>query len=356
MGELNRLLIVDDEPFVLSSLTRLLRRDGYEVMTADAPSRGLAMLEQGSVGVIISDYRMPEMDGVQLLRRAREVAPHAIRIILSGYAETHAILSAVNDGGIHKYLTKPWNDEQVRLEIKSGFELYHLAATNRELQERLSRQNEELRTLAQSLAVEQARQREIFSATIEMLVSLPRLKRPKETLNGDRTQVVCRAIGERLGLDDTRLSHLDLAARLHDVGNLGVDPMILLKNGPLDSEETHAVQQHAVVPGQLLSGVPGMETVVRVLRSHHENFDGSGYPEGLSGAAIPELSRVLRLGDTYQALRSRRPYREPMTPVQAMMHIEREAGRAFDPTLIEPLTHAIAGIEGVRSNDVKMSR
>jgi putative two-component system response regulator len=342
-----RLLLVDDEPFVLSALTRLLRRDGYEVITADAPSRGLAVLQEQPIGVIISDYRMPEIDGVQLLRRAREVAPHAIRIILSGYAETHAILSAVNDGGIHKYLTKPWNDEQIRLEIKSAFELYQLAATNRELQERLSCQNEELRTLAKSLAVEQAQQREIFRTAIEMLASIPKLNSPKEVRHSDRVQVLCRSIGERLGWDGGRLTQLDLAARLHDVGNLAVDTRILLKNGPLDSEETRMVQQHSVVPGQLLCGLPGMETVVQILRSHHENFDGSGYPDGLSGDAIPELSRLLRLAHTYEALCSHRPYRGPLTPDQAILEIEREAGRAFDPILIEPLKRAIREIQPV---------
>ncbi|HET8760386.1 MAG TPA: HD domain-containing phosphohydrolase [Nitrospiria bacterium] len=343
----NRLLIVDDEPFVLSALTRLLRRDGYEVITANAPSRGLAILQEQSVGVIISDYRMPEMDGVQLLRRAREVAPSAIRIILSGYAETHAILSAVNDGGIHKYLTKPWNDEQIRLEIKSGFELYRLAVTNRELQETLTRQNEELRTLTKSLAVEQDRQREIFRTTIEMLVSLPKLNSPKEVRQSDRVQAICRATGEHLGLTDDELAHLDLAARLHDVGNLAVDIRILLKSGALDPEETRAVQQHAVVPGHLLSGVPGMETVVQLLRSHHENFDGSGYPDRLSGSSIPALSRILRLVDAYEALRSHRPYRESISAGQAITHIEREAGRAFDPVLIEPFKQVIKGVEGI---------
>lgn len=345
--ELNRLLIVDDEPFVLSALKRLLRRDGYEVMTAEVPSRGLALLQEEPIGVIISDYRMPEMDGVQLLRRAREVAPYAIRIILSGYAETHAILSAVNDGGIHKYLTKPWNDEQVRLEIKSGFELYHLAATNRELQETLRRQNEELRTLAASLAVEQARQREVFLATIEMLMAFPQLNRSTEIRHSDRVQAVCLATGEQLNWGEDRLTPLHLAARLHDVGNLAVDTGILLKNGLLNAEETRAVQQHAVVPGQLLSGVPGMETVVRILRSHHENFDGSGYPDGLSGGAIPPPSQVLRLADTYEALCSRRPYREAVTSDQAIATIEREAGRAFDPALLDPFKRAIKGIQGV---------
>ncbi|MEW6683088.1 MAG: HD domain-containing phosphohydrolase [Nitrospirota bacterium] len=337
----SRLLIVDDEPFVLSALTRLLRRDGYEVVTATGPGLGIELLQAQAVGVIVSDYRMPEMDGVEFLRRAREVVPDAIRIILSGYAETHAILSAVNNGGIHKYLTKPWNDEQLRLEIKSGFDLYHLAATNRELQETLSRQNEELRTLAKSLAVEQARQREIFRSTIEVLVTLPKLNSPAVVRHSNRVERLCRAVGEQLGWNDDAMAQLDLAARLHDVGNLAVDFRILLKSGSLNAEERSAVQQHAVVPEQLLSGVPGLETAVQVLRSHHENFDGSGYPDGLAGAAIPRSSQILHLADTYEALCSQRPYREAVAPDKAIMEIERDVGRAFDPTLIEPFKLAV---------------
>jgi response regulator RpfG family c-di-GMP phosphodiesterase len=347
MSAPSRLLIVDDEPFVLSALTRLLRRDGYEVVTADRPGRGIELLLEQGVGVIVSDYRMPEMDGVQFLRRAREVVPDAIRIILSGYAETHAILSAVNNGGIHKYLTKPWNDEQLRLEIKSAFELYHLAVTNRELQETLRRQNEELRTLAKTLAGEQARQREIFRSTIEMLVTLPKLNSPAVVRHSDRVERLCGAVGEQLQWSGEVMGQLDLAARLHDVGNLAVDSRILLKKSSLDAGERCAVQQHAVIPEQLLSGVPGMEAAVQILRSHHENFDGSGYPDGLSGTSIPRSSQILHLADAYEALCSQRSYRDAVTPERAMVEIERGAGRVFDPMLIEPFKLAVGKMPGL---------
>lgn len=336
------LLIVDDEQYVLSALQRLLRRDGYEIVTVDTPTRALALMGERDVGVIISDYRMPEMDGVQFLRRAREAAPEAIRIILSGYAEIHVILSAVNDGGIHKYLTKPWNDEQLRLEVKASFDLYLLAKTNRVLQETLQHRNDELLALAKSLEAEQARQRESFRSTIEMLVALPKLKDPAEVVHTERVRTLCRLIGERLGWAPDRLGQLDLAARLHDIGNLGVDSRILLKNGLLDPEERRAVQRHAVYPEQILQGVAGMEGVVQVLRSHHENFDGSGYPDGLRGAAIPPASQILHLADTFDALCSQRPHRSPKTTQEAVAHITRESGQTFDPELMEPFAAAIA--------------
>jgi response regulator RpfG family c-di-GMP phosphodiesterase len=339
------LLIVDDEPFVLSALTRLFRKDQHDVVTVESPTRALAVLQERPVGVIVSDYRMPEMDGVQFLRQAREVAPESIRIILSGYAEIHAILSAVNDGGIHKYLTKPWNDEQLRLEVKAGFDQYVLTKTNRVLQETLQRRNDELLALTHSLEAEQRRQQDSFRATIEMLVTLPRLKDPAEVVHTERVRTLCRALAEGLGWSAEQTDPLDLAARLHDVGNLGVDSRILLKNGSLDAEERRAVQLHTIYPEQILNGVRGMEDVIRVLRSHHENFDGSGYPDGLSGGAIPRSSQVLYLADTYDALCSERPYRRPMTGEEAVAQVRRGSGRSFDPELMEPFCRAVEMME-----------
>jgi response regulator RpfG family c-di-GMP phosphodiesterase len=339
------LLIVDDEQYVLSALKRLFRKDTHEVIAVEAPSRALEVLRERQVAVIVSDYRMPEMDGVQFLRQAREVAPEAIRIILSGYAEIHAILSAVNDGGIHKYLTKPWNDEQLRLEVKAGFDQYVLSKTNRVLQETLQHRNEELLGLTRSLEAEHARQQENFRATIEMLVAVPKMKHPEELVHTERVRAICRAMGETMGWTPDDIESLGLAARLHDIGNLGVDARILLKEGELSAEERSEVQQHTVYPGKMLHGVTGMEKIVRILRSHHENFDGSGYPDGLKGDAIPRASQILYIADAYDALRLRRPYRLPLTPEEAVALITHTAARCFDPDLIEPFRAVVNTIE-----------
>lgn len=338
------LLLVDDETFVLSSLGRLFRKDGHEIVAVETPQKALDVLASRVVAVIVSDYRMPEIDGVQLLRRAREIAPDAIRILLSGYAEINAIITAVNDGGIHKYLTKPWNDEQLRLEVKAGFDQYRLAKTNRVLQTTLQRRNTELLDLMKSLEAEKARQQESFRTTIEMLVALPKMKDPS-VVHTERVRAVCCAMATTIGWQADEAALLDLAARLHDVGNLGVDSRILLKDGSLTSDERQAVQQHTTHPAQILSGVRGMDEVIRVIRSHHENFDGSGYPDGLKGKAIPRASQVLHLADMYDALCSFRPYRKPMSPQEALVYIPKEMGRCFDPALIEPFRSAIDMIE-----------
>jgi len=343
------LLLVDDESFVLSSLGRLFRKDGYDIVGVETPQKGMEILTSRAVAVIVSDYRMPEMDGVQFLRRAREIAPDAIRIILSGYAEINAIITAVNDGGIHKYLTKPWNDEQLRLEVKAGFDQYLLTRTNRVLQETLQQRNAELLELTKSLEAEKERQQESFRTTIEMLVALPKMKDPAAVIHTERVRAICRAMATTVGWPEDEMELLDLAARLHDVGNLGVDSRILLKDGALTSEERQAVQQHTIHPAQILAGVRGMDEVVRVIRSHHENFDGSGYPDGLKGEAIPRASQMLYLADMYDALCSVRPYRKPMRPQEALEHITKEVGRSFDPALIDPFRAAIDMIECSRA-------
>jgi len=182
-----------------------------------------------------------------------------------------------------------------------------------------------------------------------MLVALPKMKDPSAVIHTERVRAVCRAMAATIGWSADETELLDLAARLHDVGNLGVDSRILLKDGALTPEERQAVQQHTIHPAQILAGVRGMDDVVRVIRSHHENFDGSGYPDGLKGEAIPRASQMLYLADMYDALCSVRPYRKPMSPQEALAHMTKETGRCFDPALIEPFRSAIDLIECSRA-------
>jgi len=147
-----RVLLVDDEQSILSSLKRLLRREGYEIHTADSGVEALRVInEREPFDLVMSDFRMPGMTGAELLRKVRDHSPDTIRIILSGYSEVHAIIDAINDGAIYKYLTKPWNDEELKLHIRRALEQRALEDTNVKLAEEISRQNEKLRELNAAL-------------------------------------------------------------------------------------------------------------------------------------------------------------------------------------------------------------
>jgi len=152
MGEPTRILFVDDEQNVLRSLTRLFLDDPYEVLTAPSGAEGLLILERcGTVPVVIADYRMPGMNGVEFLGEVRKGWPETVRIVLSGYADTDAIISAINEGQIYRFVAKPWNDAELRVTIANALELYDLGRTNHELTEELRRKNDELMTLNQDL-------------------------------------------------------------------------------------------------------------------------------------------------------------------------------------------------------------
>ncbi len=160
----HRILAVDDEVNILSSLRRLLRRENYELLTANSGEEGLKILkEQGEVNLIISDQRMPGMQGVEFLKKAMEIYPDIIRIILSGYTDVTAITSAINEGHIYQFILKPWNDEGLKSIIKRALEQWELQMENRELTEKIKKQNEELKILNEDLEKKvEERTRELF--------------------------------------------------------------------------------------------------------------------------------------------------------------------------------------------------
>ena len=152
MGEPIRILCIDDEQNVLRSLTRLFLDDPYEILTATSGAEGLLILDQsGTVPVVISDYRMPGMNGVEFLSEVRKRWPETVRIVLSGYADTGAVVSAINEGQIYRFVAKPWNDDELRVTVANALERYDLGRKNLELTEELRRKNDELTALNRDL-------------------------------------------------------------------------------------------------------------------------------------------------------------------------------------------------------------
>ncbi|MBI4715342.1 MAG: response regulator [Nitrospirae bacterium] len=307
MPEPHRLLLVDDEENILRALYRSLRKEGYEILMTTDPLEGLGLLREKAVSLILSDYRMPAMDGVKFLREAQAIHPDSIRIILSGYAEGGAVISAINEGGVYKFLTKPWEDDQLRVEIRRALERYDLARNNQGLLEEIRRQNEELVQLNRRLHENMAALQESVVRTIETLSLLPVLKDPHLTGHPDGVSVFCRRVGERLGLGPEDLRDLETAAKLHDIGNIAVDSSVLNKPGPLTHVERTEVERHVVLADEVLRPLMGFERIRRIIRHHHERFDGGGYPDGLKGDDIPLLSRIIYLSDVYDSLMSPRP-------------------------------------------------
>lgn len=329
------ILIVDDEINILNALYRVFRKEGYEILKTDNPIEAIEILKGHKIHLIISDYRMPEMDGVTFLREAMKLQPDAIRMVLSGYAESSAIISAINDGGIYKFITKPWEDDLLRVEVRHALERYELEHLNSRLLEDVKRRNEVLKDVNQLLSEKIDEIQEGIVNTIEMLSYLSKTKDPKLPDNIEVTSRFGLEVGKRLGIGENDLRNLDRAIRLHDIGNVGIDSCILNKSGALTPEERIEVRRHPAIGEAVLSFLTGFEQVSKIVRHHHEYYDGGGYPDGLKGEDIPLLSRILHIVDVYDSLISSRPYRSAMNDKDVKKILIDGRERMFDPMVLD---------------------
>ncbi|MGB8510613.1 MAG: HD domain-containing phosphohydrolase, partial [Pyrinomonadaceae bacterium] len=323
-----KILLVDDEPANLRLLERLFRRD-YQVLTASSGEAALQLLSQHDVALLMTDQRMPGMTGIELLKQTSLMRPHTVRIILTGYTEVGALVEAINCGQVYKYVTKPWNNDELRLTVERAIEHYE---TNRSRHE-LERANQRLSVNLKEMT------RGIVRAIVDALEA------KDEHLHGHarRASGYAVAIGRRMRLDVSQLEEISLAALLHDIGKIGTPDHILLKPGVYDEAERAVIQLHAERGARMLAGVPEMGDVVSAVRHHHENWDGSGYPEGLSGEQIPLASRIILVADAYDAMTSPRPHREAFDHETAVANLQRGAGTHFDPQVVR----AFCGLEEI---------
>ena len=314
-----KIMVVDDEPANLRLLERLFRRD-YQVLSAGSGQEALRLLEQHDVALLITDQRMPGMTGIELLKRAAELRPHMVRIILTGYTDMEALVEAINCGQVYRYATKPWNNDDLRLTAARALEHYEATRGQHEL----ARANERL----------QARLLEMTRGFVRTIADALEAKDEYTHGHARRVSGYAAAIGRRMGLRDSELEQLTLAALLHEIGKIATPDRILLKPDALTEEERSIVRQHAERGARMLSGVPEMEEVAAAVRHHHEHWDGTGYPEGLSGEMIPLASRIIHVAAAYDAMTSPRSFREACDHERALTTLERQSGAQFDPAVV----------------------
>jgi putative nucleotidyltransferase with HDIG domain len=313
----HKVMIVDDEPANLRLLERLFRRD-YQVISAGSGEEALRLLEQHDVALLITDQRMPGMTGIELLKRVAPLRPQMARIILTGYTDVTSLVEAINCGQVYKYVTKPWSNDDLRLTVARAIEHYETNRSRHELaltNERLvGRMKEMTRGFARAIA--------------------DAMEAKDEYIQGHARRVRGYAAAVGRGLGEGALEQLLLAAFLHDIGKISTPDHILLKPGPLTHEEGARMRQHARRGARMLTGIIGLEDAADAVLHHHEHFDGTGYPDGLSGEQIPLLSRIILVADAYDAMTSPRPFRDACSHVKAVAQLWKDAGVRFDPDIV----------------------
>ncbi len=317
-GHGERVLVADDSEANRELLLELLTAEGYYVVPAASGSEALEQIRNGSIDLALLDVVMPRPTGFeicQLMKTSAETRLIPVVLLTSLNSEGDRLRGIMC--GADDFLTKPVNKHELLARV---FSLLRLKQFTDELD------NAESVLFSLALAIE--------------------AKDPYTEGHCDRLSKYSVSLGERLGLSDELLTALRRGGSIHDIGKLAVPEHILLKPGPLDSEERRIMQQHTIIGERICAPLRSFRNVLPIIRHHHERWDGSGYPDGLKGDAIPLTARILQITDVYDALTTARPYRQALPVPEALAIMRAEASRGwwdesllneFESRVLEPV-------------------
>jgi response regulator RpfG family c-di-GMP phosphodiesterase len=344
------LLLVDDEKAITRALQRLFRKEGYKILTAESGSEGLQKLEQSSesVSLIISDQRMPEMNGAQFLEKAKSLYPEAVRYLLTGYSDMEAVIHAVNKGEINRYLTKPWNDEDLLLQVRQSLEHFELSSENQRLTALTIKQNKELSELNKGLEKKvEERTKEVvkknsalekinrmleqsFMDSIRLLVSMVETLNPLLGKQMRQVAHLSRQVAEEFDLDKAELDKIEMAGMIHDIGLLGFADDLWCKDPKqMTEEQFNMYSEHPIIASIILENIERLSDVGEIVLYHHEYMNGEGFPNGLKGKQIPLGSRILLAVTDYCRIQSTWPRNLRKLISYTRKHFEAEVWKGF---------------------------
>ena len=345
-----KILVVDDEILNRKLIQAMLKPQGYEVSLAVDGADCLAQVEVDPPDLILMDIMMPNMNGFEVVAKLKAKARLAVIPVVMVTA-----LQDINDRvkalevGADDFLTKPVDRMELRARVRSLLKVKayndHMANYRRELEEEVARRTEEVRRAHEKLR----------DASLETIFRLARAAEYKDEDTGAHLismSHISAHLAKCLGLNTTVVDRILYASPMHDIGKIGIPDRILTKNGPLNDEEWGIMRMHPIYGGQILEGSDiGFLSLGEVISlTHHEKWDGSGYPHGLAGTQIPLAGRVVAVADVFDALRSKRPYKPPLTMEQTVDIIRSGRGTHFDPQVVDVLLDNLDDVTKIWDN------
>jgi response regulator RpfG family c-di-GMP phosphodiesterase len=356
-----KVLLVDDEESILNSLRRLLRGQPYEVLLATSGAQALEVMAQQSIDLVMTDARMPNMDGATLLARIHQLYPTTTRILLTGYADMPTIIKAINEGQIHRYISKPWNDEEMLLTLRQALAHQHSECERQRLEQLTRLQNDQLKSLnitlekhvaartaelqqtadMLDLAYEELKHSYVTGTEVFSLLANLRLPPAKQT-NRQIIELV-RVYCKLHGVDEGSTRDLTMAAALYNIGKLSwTDSMMTAPADLLHHNDRERYRGYPKQSESLLMTLDPMKDAARLILHHQERWDGSGFPDRLKGEAIPFGSRLLKLAVDFIELQRGLILERQMNSDEALVYIRSYAGRLYDPELVEDFIQVCA--------------
>ncbi|MFH0730786.1 MAG: two-component system response regulator [Pseudomonadota bacterium] len=349
------IMVVDDTPANLKLLEQMLQSQRYRVLAFSSGKLALKAAAENPPDLILLDIRMPEMDGFEVCRRLKidDVLKEIPVLFISALSEAADKVMAFSVGGVD-YVTKPFQIEEVHARVETHLRL-------RKLQRELEKHNLHLEELVKEKI------REISDSQLATIRAVSKLAESRDDDTGqhiDRTQIFSKVLAEKMRgnpryagrISDTFVDNIYHASPLHDIGKVGIPDNILLKPGKLTPEEFEIMKTHTLIGAKTLQTIHGkypknafINMGITIARSHHEKWDGSGYPDGLAGEDIPLAARIMAVSDVYDALRSERPYKPAFTHEKSCGIIIEGAGRHFDTAVINAFTELETAFAEIRN-------
>lgn len=349
-------LFVDDEAHILSAIRRLIRPLNINAHFANSGAEGLSLLEQHPVDLIVSDMRMPEMDGATFLAKVQERWPDTIKMLLTGYADMSSTIKALNDGGIYRYISKPWDDDELKSILQEGLRIKRLEREKAELTALTHRQNAELQDLNRNLEQKvEARTEEIrqtsamldlayqelktgYTAFVRVFSGFINSRAILRKAESNKVADLARAMAISLKLKDEHVEAVYHAALLHQIGKAGFSDQILeLPEEALQGEERDLFEQYPLLGEATLSAINGFEKTAVLLRNHMEAFDGTGFPDRLSGANIRSGARIIRVARDFIGLQTGLVANTKLLATEALSLIQKKTEQLYDPIAVKSL-------------------
>lgn len=324
------ILIVDDEENNLQLLRRTFRNK-YNILMAHNGLEALDVVKQhgDEISLIVSDQKMPVMEGTEFFKKVRETNPQIIKILLTGHVDTDILVAAINDCDLYQYILKPFEPEELKIAVDNGIQKYSMANNNKVYYQEL---------------------KELFYKTIRAISNALDTKDSYTNGHSLRVTLYSMIIAKELNLSPEYMEEIEIAGLLHDIGKIAMPKSILCKNGKLTDEEFLVMKSHPVRGEKIVINIKKLQKISEWVKAHHEKWDGNGYPDGLKGEEIPLAGRIIALADTYDAMTSTRPYRTALSHETAVSEIRRCSGTQFDPNLAEIFVRVADKIDAARRN------
>ncbi len=326
------ILIVDDEPRVIRSIQRVLEGNDYRICASNNPFKALEIMKTEQIDVIVSDNRMPELSGINLLMEAKKISPSTVRILMSAYSDFDVVITAVNDGNIFHYIVKPWNNGQLLDIINNAVQYKKEQEDKEQIIHSMLKDKEKWSDIVGQL------NRKIDASnekTVNALLKVIKVKDSDLMRHSQNVTNIALEIASAMNLSGSQREYIKLAGWFHDIGKIAIHDNILYKQGKLDLDEFAEMKHHPSVGAEILKETEFLKSISDIVLQHHERMDGEGYPGRLQGDEILLEARIIAIADTYDALVTDRVYRKGMAREAALSVLMEGSGSHYDRNIVE---------------------